>query len=253
MAGKDLAWHEKLVERFKSIITDGDKVFDEDDIIDAVRGNVDIDTLAKEIIKEDLGIKEAIRESVRDLLYREIENTDDINDLLEDDLIDYFPDIAPMVKGLLENDDHIRGALEAAVAKAVEEAIEDLDYEELGLTKAFEAFDFESFSRDAIRYGDLDDRMRARVKEVAEEYIDDFFGPDDLPENFPEMIGINAEIEKLSKSPQFQEKLREELLPLLVNNFKDIMRNMLFASDSPYRQTMEATARSMINNMFKLY
>lgn len=246
------SWHEKLADRFKKIIADGDRVYEDEDIVDAIRDNVDIDDLAKEIVAEDPEIKEALRDKVRELILQDIENIDDINDIINGDLGDFFPDLEPMVSELLVSNDEIRKALEEAINKSVVDAIEDLDYEELGIGKAFEKFDFASFASDAMRYGNLEDLMRRRVLEVAKEYVEDYFSPDDLPENFPQIIGLNNELERAVKSPQFQDKLREELLPFLVNNFKDVLRRFLFSDDSPYRQNMENVARSMLSNMFRM-
>ena len=248
------SWHEKVEQGIADTV---DEELEGEDFKEAVRENLEIGDIVKDLLENDDDLRAALKERLKQALLKKIvvkskkgkgdEDDDDSEpatdeELFGDDFLgeidvnDFFPGVGrkgvgnfqTMVKKLLAENEELANALEKRLTDALKELIEGDGQDPFDGIDLLDGVDMAEVSKKLLAQEATALILTAKLAELAGEKIQEL-NMDDLSEDFTEKMDLSGKVEQALADPQVQTQAQE----IIQENVLDQVRRMTGDSRSP--------------------
>lgn len=239
MAKRD--WAERVVSKLLEVVEE-DFDMDSDDLIQAIKDNVDVGDVIGDMFREDPEFQSAVKKKIQSLFLQELENCDNLEELMgsDDYLTTYLPDdfVTTTLTDLFVNNEEAKKELQEKMKSLVESGINNFDSDNLPeWDELVKLLNIEEVLKKVIQEDEIRIKTEEAFRDIVKEWIDENLDTNALPGDFTDKLLAIAPIDRLLSDMDF----RRQIVDLLVNAVKQLAVNQLQDSDSELNQKLLAS------------
>ena len=213
----------KLEERIlKQLQIYIDEEMSDDDILEAVRNNIDIDEVVADVVSgpnKSGDAMAAIRAGV-------IEDITDMNfageDMFDDEIRDAISEVGTRL--FKDEDDTIMDAVRAKASETIISDIENYESDSTDITDIVGVAEWNQMLKDTLQQdGDARERLQEKVTDVVGDIIDNL-DEDDVPDNstLMKLMELDSIIARMGDDPEIINRLKNSIVEVIVSRFENM-------------------------------